>query len=618
MKNFLQQCLESVEQARKNLSIEVIVVDNASVDGSVEMVKKQFSDLTVIANKENTGFSKANNQGIKISQGEFVLLLNPDTVVAEDTFEKVLGFTQKNKDLGGLGVRMVDGKGEFLPESKRGLPTPWVAFYKIFGISKLFPKSRKFAQYHAGHIAENETAEIDILSGAFMLMKKEALDKVGLLDEDYFMYGEDIDLSYRIQKGGYKNYYFADTSIIHYKGESTKKGSVNYVFIFYRAMIIFAKKHFQQRNAKLFSVLINLAIYFRAGLAILSRFVKNFTLPFIDFAYIFGGSLLLTNYWEVKQVYFPKEIITVSIPIYSLIFLLSNWVNGSYDKPLKYTKFIKSTAFGLLVILLFYAVLPKEWQFSRLFIFASAGWIILYYLFSRLLLNLFFPKRFSLRNSGKENFVVQTNHSDFEEVKQKIKSIRPMSNRVEKHQSGNKILGELVFDSSSVSFKEIIESMIKNRGMNFDFKILPKKNLLLIGSNSIDTAGDIYLIDSDGLHLKEHQRKKRILDCSIGICILIFFPIISWFFSQKKQLFQNSLAVIQGKKSWIGYSSKDIRSNFRLPKIPSGIIPLADLFPHFEKSIQQKINSIYAQDFSVRKDILLLFKNWSKLDANPA
>ena len=150
---------------------------------------------------------------------------------------------------GGLGVYMIDGKGNFLPESKRGLPTPSVAFYKIFGLSSLFPKSKIFGKYHLGFLDKNKTHEVDVLSGAFMLMRKATLDKVGLLDEDYFMYGEDIDLSYRITKGGYKNYYFADTKIIHYKGESTKKSSVNYVFVFYKARVIFAKKHFAPGNA---------------------------------------------------------------------------------------------------------------------------------------------------------------------------------------------------------------------------------------------------------------------------------------------------------------------------------------------------------------------------------
>ena len=269
--HFLEQCLHSVFKAGARLEMEVIVVDNRSVDDSVEMVKQKFQQVKLIANTDNVGFSAANNQGLAIAQGEYVLLLNPDTVVQENTFDKVIAFMDSHADAGGLGVKMLDGKGVFLPESKRGLPTPAVAFYKIFGLAKLFPKSKKFGAYHLSYLDKDQVHEVDVLSGAFMLLRKALLDKIGGLDEAFFMYGEDIDLSYRIQLAGYKNYYFPDTRIIHYKGESTKKGSINYVFVFYRAMIIFARKHFSARHAKLFSALIHLAIYFRAFLAILQK-----------------------------------------------------------------------------------------------------------------------------------------------------------------------------------------------------------------------------------------------------------------------------------------------------------------------------------------------------------
>lgn len=211
VKYFLEECLISVNRAIKNIAAEVYVVDNASVDGSVELVQQQFPWVKCIANKENTGFSKANNQAMQVAQGEYVLLLNPDTVVAEDTFEKCIAFMDSHADAGALGVHMIDGRGNFLPESKRGLPTPAVAFYKTFGLAALFPKSKVFGKYHLGFLPEHETNEADILSGAFMFMRKSALDKTGLLDETFFMYGEDVDLSYRIVKAGYKNYYFADT-----------------------------------------------------------------------------------------------------------------------------------------------------------------------------------------------------------------------------------------------------------------------------------------------------------------------------------------------------------------------------------------------------------------------
>ena len=257
---FLENCLNSVFSSSKEIDFEVFVVDNNSVDGSLKMLEEKFPQVKVIANKDNRGFSVANNQAIKEAKGDYVLLLNPDTVVEENTFKVCCNFMDLHPKSGGLGVKMLDGKGNFLPESKRGLPTPAVAFYKIFGLSALFPKSEKFGQYHLGHLSKEENHQIEILSGAFMMMRKSVLDEIGLLDENFFMYGEDIDLSYRITQAGYTNHYLADTQIIHYKGESTKKSSINYVFVFYRAMAIFAKKHFSNKNAQLFSTLINFAI----------------------------------------------------------------------------------------------------------------------------------------------------------------------------------------------------------------------------------------------------------------------------------------------------------------------------------------------------------------------
>ena len=244
VKHFLEQCLHSVLKASENIAAEIFVVDNNSVDGSAQFIPEKFPEINFIANKKNIGFARANNQAIKKTKGKYILLLNPDTVVEEDTFSKIISFMEKHPDAGGLGVKMIDGKGNFLPESKRGLPTPWVAFYKMFGIARLFPKSKKFGKYHLSYLNENQIHEVDVLAGAFMLPRKSVLNKIGLLDESFFMYGEDIDLSYRITQAGFKNYYFPETTIIHYKGESTKKGSLNYVRMFYNAMIIFAKKHF--------------------------------------------------------------------------------------------------------------------------------------------------------------------------------------------------------------------------------------------------------------------------------------------------------------------------------------------------------------------------------------
>ncbi len=265
VKYYLEQCLESVRRAAEGLQVEVYVVDNLSTDGSIPYLSKRFPEVTFVENKENVGFARANNQAIRLSTGKYVLLLNPDTIVAENTLGDFVRFMDEHPEAGGAGAYMLRTDGTFAPESRRGLPTPFVAFCKMSGLAALFPKSKLFGRYYMRYLDENEVNEIDVISGAFMMLRREVLDKVGLLDEDFFMYGEDIDLSYRILKGGYKNYYLP-SRMLHYKGESTEKSSYRYVYTFYQAMRLFFRKHYAHYSF-LVSLPINLAIWARSFLA---------------------------------------------------------------------------------------------------------------------------------------------------------------------------------------------------------------------------------------------------------------------------------------------------------------------------------------------------------------
>ena len=274
VKYFLEQCLQSVLLATKNCTAEIFVVDNNSTDGSKQFLEPLFKEVHFIWLPKNIGFAKANNIALTKTSGDYILFLNPDTIVAEDSFEKTIAFLQNNTAIGALGVKMIDGSGLFLKESKRAFPSPSISLFKILGLANLFPKSKLFAKYHMGHLSVNENNEVDVLAGAFMLVPKVVLNVVGSFDEAFFMYGEDVDLSYRIQKAGYKNYYFAKTTILHFKGESTKKGSLNYVSLFYKAMNLFVHKHYKSGNAAVFTFLINIGIWFRASLATLTSVFK--------------------------------------------------------------------------------------------------------------------------------------------------------------------------------------------------------------------------------------------------------------------------------------------------------------------------------------------------------
>lgn len=273
VKYFLMQCLRSLQSATNNISSEIFVVDNASSDGSIEYLQPRFPGVTFIQNKENLGFAKANNIAIQMSKGKYVLLLNPDTIVGNDSIAKCIELMTNYPDAGGAGVYMMNTNGTFAFESRRGFPSPLTSLFKITGLCNLFPYSRLFGKYYLRYLDKDKINRIDVISGAFMFLRKEALDKAGLLDEDFFMYGEDIDLSYRISKAGYRNYYVPGP-ILHYKGESTKKDSYRYIQIFYNAMLIFFRKHFPHYTV-LFSFPIKSAIYIRASAAHINRIIRK-------------------------------------------------------------------------------------------------------------------------------------------------------------------------------------------------------------------------------------------------------------------------------------------------------------------------------------------------------
>ena len=631
VKHFVEQCLHSVFSASKNLNVEVFVVDNNSVDGSVPFIKQKFPLVKLIENKTNTGFSVANNQAIKQSSGKYALLLNPDTVVQEDTFEKVLAFMNQHPDAGGLGIKMFDGKGKFLPESKRGLPTPAVAFYKIFGFAKLFPNSKKFGQYHLTYLDKDKTHPVDILSGAFMLMRKETLDKVGLLDETFFMYGEDIDLSYRITLGGYKNYYFADSSIIHYKGESTKKSSVNYVIVFYKAMAIFAQKHFSTGNAKLFNFLIHLAIYLRATIAITSRFIKQSFFPAIDFVLILLGLYLIKDIYELQfkfnNDYYSKRLIDLAFPIYTAIWMFFSYLSGGYDKPFRFLKMIRGILVGTAIILIIYSLLPENYRFSRALILFGTMYTVMVYLITRVIYNAAGLSQFKFKTEQKsKRIVIIGSEEEFDRVFNLLKETRINAGFVgfvsnndngvkNQYYIGNfnqineivdvHVINEIIFCAKNISSQNIIDKMLTLVTKGVDFKIAPPESLSIIGSNSIDTAGDLYVIDINNVGKPENRRKKRLFDLTASGLLLVFSPVLIFFQRNKLNFISNCFKVLLGIYSWVGYGKAPRKD---LPAIKPSVLTPADASKNEFQS--DKINLLflsYSKDYSVEKDIKIVF-----------
>jgi len=633
VKHFLQQCLSSVFNALSKIDAEVWVVDNNSVDGSVLMVKNQFKKVKLIVNKDNLGFSKANNQAIKKSKGKYILLLNPDTIVEETTFEKIVDFMDKHPNAGGLGVNMIDGKGKFLPESKRGIPTPKVAFYKMFGLTKLFSKSKKFAKYYMGHLKPDETNKVEILSGAFMLLRKTVIDEIGMLDETFFMYGEDIDLSYRILQAGYDNYYFAETTIVHYKGESTKKGSLNYVFIFYNAMIIFAQKHFGNNNAKLFIFFIKMAIFLRAGMSIARRVWNKISLPLLDFSLIFTGFYFFVPIWEkfhLETVSYPK-FIWIMLAVYIIIWMLASFFYGSYDNPIKLKSIFKGVSLGTIIILVVYSLIGSEYRFSRIIILIGATYSVFIMYSVRYVLSRFNKiSNINIYSNRKKRILIV---GELEEAKRVCGILKQISTNIDvlgfispNLKDSEDFLGrfeqieeiisifkanEIVFCSKDLSSENIISRMLKLSNQNVSIKIAPEDSSSIIGSNSINKAGDLYTVDLNTITTKFNRRLKLFLDYSISTLFLILFPIVIFFVRNKKSFTKNIFLVLVRKKSWVGFADTSIKYLKDMPKILPGVLSPADSF-HNKKNINEKIkhnlNISYAKNYKISTDLFIIWK----------
>lgn len=633
VKYFLEQCLISVFKAVKGIDAEVWVVDNASADGSCQMVKERFPKVKLIENHNNVGFSVANNQAIRLSTGKYILLLNPDTVVQEDTFTKCIAFMESHPEAGSMTVRMIDGKGTFLPESKRALPSPMVSFYKIFGLSRLFPRSKTFARYHLGHLDPNLTHSIEILPGAYMLMRKEALDVTGLLDETFFMYGEDIDLSYRILKAGYKNYYYPETTIIHYKGESTKKGSINYVLIFYKAMAIFAQKHFSKKNARLYILIIYIAIYFRAFASIVSRLAKRLALPLADTLLISTGVTLLVSFWEqyrfgTSEAY-PNQLLWVMIPAYIAVWLLSLYLSGAYDKPQKLFAASKGIAYGAIAILAAYALLPVSMRFSRALILINTAWALVSVQGLRFAWALAKPNTFPALRKTKRVAIVGT-PPESERVTELISNaganvvfvgtIAPSSTITHKNHIAtldqisefiriNRI-DEVVFCSNDLSLQEIIRHMLLLTPTGIEFKIAPQDSLSVIGSNSINTPGELYTLDFKAISEPANRRRKRFFDVAATLVLLVTIPLLWLLRKPRRATLKHCTSVLIGKRTWIGYI-RTTSATSDLPKIKPSIFPFASINdPSSEKTEAiNRANLIYAKSYNVSTDLIALYHN---------
>ncbi len=624
---FLEQCLASVRSALKGIEGEVWLVDNASADGSVEMVRAKFPEVNLLENKSNVGFSKANNQAIRQARGRYILLLNPDTVVQENTFAKCLAFMDEHPDAGGLTVKMVDGKGRYLPESKRGFPSPWASFCKIFGLSRLLPRSKRFASYYLGHLDINKTHKIEILPGAFMFLRAETLEKTGLLDEQFFMYGEDIDLSYRIIQNGYQNYYYPECQIIHYKGESTKKSSLNYVIVFYKAMILFAQKHLGKQKIRHFILLIKIAVFFRAALSIVKRIIQNVWLPLADILLMAYGALVIIPWWEQFRLgapnQYPRNILFGLLIFYFLTWFLSLWFYGSYDKPQNRLSSVKGTIIGTIAILVVYSVLPVSFRFSRAIILLLGIWILIFTWLVRLLADISGHNLFKPNPLRKKVLFIGTKN-EFEQSlpilsvagipAQNISQIEPeeiidspfnLKSNIIADAIDAKGVSEVVFGTEKIPMTCIVQTMIYLSPQDIEFKIALHSGESIIGSNSIESQGELYTLEVKALGNRFAKRQKRVFDIVAALIIITLFPLIFVKLHKPLFIFSNAIMVLIGKKTWIGYHpTPDVQLQ---PKIKPPVFCFKQSYRH--DISESQLNSMYARNFSVKTDFKELMEN---------
>ncbi|MFM2268038.1 MAG: hypothetical protein RL757_1479 [Bacteroidota bacterium] len=556
---------------------------------------------------------------------------------------------EKNPKIGGLGVKMVDGSGVFLPESKRGFPSPWVAFCKVFGLSAIFPRSKRFNEYHLGHLSAEENNPIEVLAGAFMMMPRRVIDEIGLLDETFFMYGEDIDWSYRISKAGYENAYFADTTIVHYKGESTKKGSLNYVKIFYNAMIIFAQKHFTGEKARFYILLMRFAIYFRALLTLISTTFVRLKIPFLDAFLTASGLFFLKNVWAKNYFddpnYFSQRFIYFNIPLYVSIWILSIFLSGGYDVPLSLRRVWRGGVLGTVLLAAIYGFLPSDVRFSRAILVLGSVWMLLAVTALRYFIHFLKYKTLKIDDDVPNNIIVIGDVLENERV-QKLLSHRW---NVRKNMIGlvaptpttdfKKFLGnvedltkicqlydvkELIFCSADIKNKTIIEKMVELRrdtGGGLDFKILPPESESIIGSSDKNARGELYTLDVEyRLAAPLHRRNKRIFDIGAAIFLLLLSPILLFFQQHILIFFKHIFQVLWGQKTWLGYKKQLFarENSSKLPKLSPSVFSSADLAmelspENLATETIERLNFLYARDFDIWNDVALLFQKWRQI-----
>jgi O-antigen biosynthesis protein len=649
VKEFLQNLLHSIEKASSKISKEIIVIDNASDDGSVEVIKDKFPSVNFIENTINVGFGRANNQGLAVAKGNYILFINPDCIVSEDTFDKMISFFESHPDCGLAGCKILNSDGTLQLACRRSFPGPWTSFTKVTGLSNMFPNSRIFARYNLTYLDENKTYEVDAVSGSFMMIRKDVYKKTNGFDEQFFMYGEDLDLCYRVQKNGYKVYYVHETQIIHYKGESTKRSNLDETRLFYDAMHLFVKKHLS--SFPLVELILRSAIGFRKVFAFLGKRKLSLYTMFIDFI-IFNLSLYAAeNFYKsiTGWVGFDPHAYLIIYSVPALIHFFVAILSDVYRKD----EVSVLRNFGAIIVS--FLLITSATFFFKQYAFSRAVVLIAFILFLilttlyRIFLKLFFRVGIKLDGTLNRRTVIIGTDAEAVMIAEKIKSqktdlhsfiglIGKTHSEIGNQVSGFKVIGsvgniknvfsdkkinEVIFSSEEISYAQMMSIVSASKNNNVDFKIVGSDMNFVIGKSSVSMLDDIPLVEVNyNISNPTVQMIKLIFDFTLAILVLFsFYPFIYFItkLSGKETDFRKLIlsvpAVITGNNSFVGPKKPLTFENEVLGKAG-----LTGLWYIDEAAFtdSQKLDFYYVKNQNIWLDLEILGKTlnkmWSKGD----
>jgi GT2 family glycosyltransferase/lipopolysaccharide/colanic/teichoic acid biosynthesis glycosyltransferase len=654
VRDFLHQSLLSLQKALKGVRSEIIVVDNASDDDSPGMVRQRFPHVRLILNSANLGFARANNVALHRAHGRFLLLINPDTIVQEDTVKVMLRFFKTHPECGLAGCKILNPDGSFQPSCRRGFPTPWVALTKMFGLSRLFPSTKLFGKYNLTYLSIDETYPVDAVSGSFMMVRKEAVKRAGGLDEDFFMYGEDIDWCYRIRKAGWQVYYVHSTQIIHYKGESTKRSDLDEIKTFYKAMHLFVEKHF--RYPSFFSFLLRLSIALASFAAFVRWLLRPLNVAVIDYACVIA-SLLLAEYTRRGTILqYPSYAYPIVFILPAVIVIAALYAAGVYTRRrMSISRSFVAVALGYIIISALTAFF-KNYAFSRwivgisgiLCVFLIPGW--------RLLLRFIGKSAIHGRGtlSGKRTLIVGTGR-DARELLKKLRTtvgkgyevvgfIGNTHKQIGRTVDGIPIVGtidnvgkmiseekisDVIFAPHAFSYKQILSVIGRSREWTVNFHLVPTTMEVIVGKATVDTLDDLPLVQiAYNISKPSHQFAKRAFDIALsGLLLAVVYPIFK-LSSRARAKSENGFlsglpSVLNGTMSLVGPPAGESgianRNGEPLFLGKPGLSGLAQL-QHGRRITEQEIdqyNLYYARNQSFLLDVEVLLKTWQQRGTDP-